>query len=99
MAPLMSLELTKNFLNRALRGRHKINARIRQAGSFATQQCHVLAISRKDVRLQVVDADNIPDSFFLLFSNSGPVYHASVTWRRGTEVGAEFSANSPRPHV
>jgi hypothetical protein len=25
---------------------------------------------------------------FLLFSNSGPVYHASVTWRRGTEVGA-----------
>lgn len=64
MAPLMSLELTKNFLNRTLPGRHKINARIRQAGSFATQQCHVLAISRKDVRLQVVDADNIPDSFF-----------------------------------
>ena len=66
MAPLTSLELTKNFLNRALRDRQKINARIRQAGSFATQQCHVLAISRKDVRLQVVDADNIPDSFFIL---------------------------------
>jgi hypothetical protein len=98
MAPLMSLELTKTFLKRALRGRDNINARIRQAGSFATQQCRVLDISRKNVRLQVVDADNIPDSFFLLFSNSGgPVYHASVTWRRGTEVGAEFSANSPRP--
>ena len=97
MAPLMSLELTKTFLKRALRGRDNINARIRQAGSFATQQRRVLDISRKNVRLQVVDADNIPDSFFLLFSNSGPVYHASVTWRRGTEVGAEFSANSPRP--
>ena len=97
MAPLMSLELTKTFLKRALRGRDNINARIRQAGSFATQQCRVLDISRKNVRLQVVDADNIPDSFFLLFSNSGPVYHASVTCRRGTEVGAEFSANSPRP--
>jgi hypothetical protein len=97
MAPLMSLELTKTFLKRALRGRDNINARIRQAGSFATQQCRVLDISRKNVRLQVVDADNIPDSFFLLFSNHGPAYHASVTWRRGTEVGAEFSANSPRP--
>ena len=97
MAPLTSLELTKTFLKRAIRGRENINARIRQAGSFATQQCRVLDISRKNVRLQVVDADNIPDSFFLLFSNDGPVYHASVTWRRGTEVGAEFSANSPRP--
>ena len=64
MAPLMSLELTKTFLKRALRGRDNINARIRQAGSFATQQCRVLDISRKNVRLQVVDADNIPDSFF-----------------------------------
>ena len=97
MAPLTSLELTKTFLKRAIRGRDNINARIRQEGSFATQQCRVLDISRKNVRLQVVDADNIPDSFFLLFSNNGPVYHASVTWRRGTEVGAEFSANSPRP--
>ena len=97
MASLMSLEHTKTFLKRALRGRDNINARIRQAGSFATQQCRVLDISRKNVRLQVVDADNIPDSFFLLFSNNGPAYHASVTWRRGTEVGAEFSANSPRP--
>jgi hypothetical protein len=94
----MSLELAKGFIERALGRPHNINARIRQAGSFATQQCRVLAISRRDVRLQVVDAGNIPDSFLLSFSKSGPVYHASVTWRRGTEVGAEFSANSP-PHV
>jgi len=57
MASLMSLEHTKTFLKRALRGRDNINARIRQAGSFATQQCRVLDISQKDVRLQVVDAD------------------------------------------
>ena len=99
MASLMSLEHTKTFLKRALRGRENINARIRQAGSFATQQCRVLDISQKNVRLQVVDADNIPDSFILLFSNSGPVYHASVTWRRGTEIGAEFRPNSSRPRV
>jgi hypothetical protein len=46
-----------------------------------------------------VDAGNIPDSFLLLFSESGPVYHASVTWRRGTEVGAQLSANSPASRV
>jgi len=95
----MSLKLAKTFLDRTLGRRDNIDARIRQAGSFATQQCRVLDISRRNVRLQVVDADNIPDSFILLFSNSGPVYHASVTWRRGTQVGAEFSANSLRPRV
>jgi hypothetical protein len=95
----MSLESAKTFLERALSRRDNITAKIRKAGSFATQQCRVLDISRRNVRLQVVDADNIPDSFLLLFSNSGPVYHASVTWRRGTQVGAEFSANSARPRV
>ena len=94
MAPLTSLELTKTFLKRAIRGRDNINARIRQEGSFATQQCRVLDIKTSAFKLWT------PTTFptaFLLFSNNGPVYHASVTWRRGTEVGAEFSANSPRP--
>ena len=95
----MSLKLAKTFLQRALGRRDNINARIRQIGSFATQQCRVLDISRRDVRLRVADASNIPDSFLLLLSESGPVYHASVTWRRGTEVGAEISANSTRPRA
>jgi hypothetical protein len=93
----MSLDLAKNFIERALRPRDEISARIRQAGSFATLQCRVLDISRKNVRLKVVDSDNIPDSFLLSFSNGGPVYYASVTYRRGTEVGAQFSAKAPRP--
>jgi hypothetical protein len=95
----MSFELAKTFLERAIPRRDNINARIRQAGSFATQQCRVLDISRRNIRLQVVDAGNIPNNFLLSFSKSGPVYNASVTWRRGTEVGAEFNANSPRPDV
>lgn len=95
----MNLDLAKTFLKRALGRPDNINARIRRAGSFATQQCRVLGISRKDVRLQVTDAGNIPDSFILLFSNDDPGRHASVIWRRGSEVGAEFSANSPQPHV
>jgi len=95
----MSLELAKTFLERALSRRDNITAKIRQAGSFATQQCRVLDISRKSVRLKVADSDSIPDNFLLSLSNGGPVYHASVTWRRGTEVGAELSANSSRSRV
>jgi hypothetical protein len=91
----MSLDLAKNFLERALSRRDNITAKIRQEGSFATQQCRVLDISRRSVRLKVVDPDNIPDSFLLSLSNGGPVYFASVTWRRGSEVGAELSAKSP----
>ncbi len=94
----MNLDLAKIFLKRALGRPDNINARIRRAGSFATQQCRVLGISKKDVRLQPADGGSIPDNFILLFSNDDPGRHASVIWRRGTEVGAEFSATSPQPH-
>jgi hypothetical protein len=59
-------------------------------GSFATQQCRIVDISGTGVRLRVVDARIIPDKFILLLSKSGPGYHASVIWRRGTELGAQF---------
>jgi len=96
----MNLGPAKNFLERALRRRDKIDAWIRHAGSFATQQCRVLDISGTGVRLQVVDAHSIPDDFILLLSKSGPQYRASVIWRRGTEVAAEFSGtNPPRPRA
>jgi hypothetical protein len=62
----MSLELAKTFLERALSRRDNITAKIRQAGSFATQQCRVLDISRKSARLKVADSDNIPDSFLFI---------------------------------
>jgi hypothetical protein len=96
----MSMEVAKTFLNRALGRPNNINARIRRAGSFATQQCRVLEISRKEVRLRVVNAQNIPDNFILIFSKDDPGRHASVLWRRGTELGAEFlSANPVPPHA
>src|SRR5215469_7439997 len=72
----------------------------RQTGSFATQQCHVIDISGTGFRLRAMDTDRIPNDFTLLFSKRGPGRRASVIWRRGTEVGAEFSiANPPPPHA
>jgi len=51
----------------------------------------VIDISRTGVRFEVVNADSMPDKFLLLFSKGDHGQHASVAWRRGTQVGAEFS--------
>jgi hypothetical protein len=85
------------FVKRAPRERSIANAWIRQTGSFATQECHVIEISGTGFRLQTVEADHIPNNFNLLFSKRGPGRRASVIWRRGTEVGAEFSIASTSP--
>ena len=51
----------------------------------------MIDISRTGVRFEVVNADSMPDKFLLLFSKGDHGQHASVAWRRGTQVGAEFS--------
>jgi hypothetical protein len=87
-----NLDHAKDFLNRALRRRDNITAWIRQGNSFATQPCRVVEVSRTNVRLETVNAHNIPDRFLLLFSRGGSAHQASVIWRRGSQVGAAFSS-------
>ena len=81
----------KTFVQRA--PRHSINTQawIRQPGSFATQQCRVLDVSRSGVRLEAANPFSIPENLILLFGKSDVGCHATVKWRRGTQVGAEFS--------
>jgi hypothetical protein len=83
------MTLAKTLIERALRRRDKIHAWIRQTDSFATQQCRVLEVSKTDIRLEVANADSVPDKFILLFAKDGPRHHASVMWRRGTQVGVQ----------
>jgi len=66
---------------------------IRQPGSFATQECRVLDVSRTGVRLETASPFSIPENFILLFSKGDIGCRASVKWRRGTQVGAEFSSS------
>lgn len=88
---MTNLDHAKAFLDRALRRRDNIKAWIKQ-GSFATQPCRVVEVSRTTVRLESVNAHTIPDSFVLLFSRNGSGHRASVVWRRGSQVGAAFSS-------
>jgi hypothetical protein len=78
--------------NRRAAPRHRYdgdNTWIRPGGSL-TRQCQVLDLSRTGVRLAVTNADNLPNTFTLILSKNSSERPARVTWRRGTEVGAEF---------
>jgi hypothetical protein len=98
---LPSLEAAKTFfLKRAPRHSVNLNAWIRQTSSFTLQECRVIEVSRTGARLEVENTDNITDNFLLLFSKSDSGNHATVVWRRGSQVGVEFSgANAPQPRA
>jgi hypothetical protein len=51
----------------------------------------VLDVSRTGVRLEIANGCSIPNNFVLLFSKSDTGHNATVKWRRGTQIGAEFS--------
>jgi hypothetical protein len=88
------------FRKRAHRQPINANAWIRPTGSFGVRECRVIDISRTGAKLEVENTDNIPDKLLLLFSRSDAGNQVTVVWRRGTQVGVEFSsANPPRPHA
>ena len=63
----------------------------RQTGSFEAEPCRVLDVSRTGVRLEAANAYSIPKKFLLLFAKDDAGHNATVKWRRGTQIGAEFS--------
>lgn len=86
------MECLKKFLERAPRHPVDMEAWIRRQGSFATQPCRVLDVSRSGVRIDVANAYGIPDKFLLLFSKSDTGHNATVKWRRDTQMGVKFGA-------
>ena len=58
----------------------------------------MIEVSRTGARLEVENTQNIPNNVLLAFSRTDSGTHATVVWRRGTQVGVEFSsANPSRP--
>ena len=77
---------------RAPRRGHNVNAWIRQEDRFGLHDCRVLDLSHSGVRLTLVDANRIPQSFVLFLAKNASGQQARVKWRRGTQIGAEFCA-------
>jgi hypothetical protein len=66
-------------------------------GDGRLRRCRLVDISANGARLIVENVDNTPDSFNLLLSRFGrPQYRCNVVWKRGDEVGVEFSASPPK---
>ena len=65
---------------------------IRAEGCFATQQCRILDLSQIGAGLTVVDVNRIPSRFILFLSKNDRGRRASIKWRRGSRIGAEFLA-------
>ena len=67
------------------------NGWIRLEGGFAVRPCRVIDISDTGVQFSTESASAIPSTFIFLMSKTAAGRRATVKWRRGTLVGAEFS--------
>lgn len=54
--------------------------------------CFVTDVSENGARIQVNDAENVPDCFALLLSNNGaPRRFCRAIWRKPHEIGVRFA--------
>jgi hypothetical protein len=78
-------------LRKSSRTKLKGAAWIRLAGGFAARQCEVLDISNTGARIAVPSQQSVPNLLSLALQRGGQGRLARVKWRRGAEIGLEFS--------
>jgi len=85
--------VTQNRKDNRRSARRMINAQavIRLSGGFAARPCTVLDLSDTGARIVVERPQEIPKEFTLLLSRRSEGRVAHVIWRRGTQLGVEFS--------
>lgn len=72
-------------------------ARIARADGSAVEFCRLLDISDGGARLEVANAEALPDNFTLLLSYDGRMYRqCAVVWRSQGSVGVEFVPDFPK---
>ena len=60
------------------------------------ERCRLVDISEKGAKLTFADIDNLPEQFNLHLSRVGqPPKQCRIIWRRGDEVGVEFTGLVP----
>ena len=55
-----------------------------------SRDCAVRDVSKEGARLSFSNPRGLPNTFELLITTTGDIYHAVVKWRRGREVGVYF---------
>ena len=77
-------------LRKATRRKVGANAFIRPDGGFAVRPCTVINLSDTGVQIAIDAAIPVPSTFIFLASRNAKGRRASIKWRNGSQIGAEF---------
>jgi hypothetical protein len=77
-------------LRKATRRKVSVNGFIRPDGGFAVRPCTIIDLSDTGVQISVDAPQSVPSTFTFMTSRTGKGRRASVKWRRGSQIGAEF---------
>jgi hypothetical protein len=58
--------------------------------SGRTIECIVCDLSTRGARLEVADAKQIPDNFFLIIQGMSDRFQCHVVWKNGNMIGVEY---------
>ena len=62
-------------------------------GKMSAAPCRVVEVSPAGARRQVSTVWALPLSFSFRLSGTSRMFHSTVVWRRGAEVGVEFRSD------
>ena len=77
-------------LRKATRRKVSASGFIRPDGGFAVRACTVIDLSNTGVQISIDAANSVPNTFMFLTSRNAAGRRATVKWRRGSQIGAEF---------
>ncbi len=63
---------------------------IRPDGGFAVRPCTIIDLSDTGVQISIDAPGSVPSTFTFMTSRTAKGRRASVKWRRGSQIGAEF---------
>lgn len=75
---------------KATRRKVSVNGFIRPDGGFAVRPCTIIDLSDTGVQISIEDPRSVPSTFTFMTARTAKGRLASVKWRRGLQIGAEF---------
>jgi hypothetical protein len=77
-------------LRKATRRKVSVNGFIRPDGGFAVRPCTIIDLSDTGVQISITEPRSVPNTFTFMTSRTGTGRRATVKWRRGSQIGAQF---------
>ncbi|HEY4141660.1 MAG TPA: PilZ domain-containing protein [Pseudolabrys sp.] len=75
---------------KATRRKVSVNGFIRPDSGFAVRSCTIIDLSDTGIQISIDAPKSVPNTFTFMTSRTGTGRRATVKWRRGLQIGAEF---------